>query len=405
MPKKKNAVRPDGLIAVQIYIGRVDGKRKYKTVYGRSQREADEKAAEVRAMLKKGIDITTARDSFSEWSKKWLKAKEADVSHVYYSGMCGKVDRINDWIGDIEIAKVRTSDMQEFIDSMAKSNEHTGKPTAKKTLADYKGICEQVFEMAIENRVLDYNPAKYIRIPQKAPKEHRRALTDEEQGWIINTPHRAQRAAMIMMYAGLRRGELIPLQWRDIDLINGTISITKSVEIISGKASVKSGGKTDSSIRVVDIPSILRNFLETEYAKSKATPFQIVCAGSNGGMMTESAFRRMWESYIRDLNFKYGNRMDKKGNIAKSKYNKNGLEITIPRFTPHWLRHTFATMLYLADVDVLTAKEQLGHSDIKTTLSIYTHLDQTYKRKSMKKLDDYLTGKSSMQVNMQVKDV
>ena len=62
-------------------------------------------------------------------------------------------------------------------------------------------------------------------------------------------------------------------------------------------------------------------------------------------------------------------------------------------------------MLYLAGVDVLTAKEQLGHSDIKTTLSIYTHLDQIYKRKSMKKLDDYLSGKSSMQVSVQVKDV
>lgn len=403
MPKRKNAVRADGLIAVQIYIGRVDGKRKYKTVYGRSQKEADDKAAEVRALLKKGIDIATARDAFSEWSDKWLKAKESDVSHVYYKGLSGKVNKINDWIGDFEISKVRTSDMQELIDNMAKYNERTGKPTAKKTLADYKGICEQIFEMAIENRVLDYNPARYIRIPQKSPKEHRRALTDDEQGWIIDTPHKAQTAAMIMMYAGLRRGELIPLQWRDVDLINGTISVTKSVEIIAGKPVVKSGGKTDSSVRVIDIPFALRDFLAREHDTSNATPFQIVCAGPDGGMMTESAFRRMWESYIRDLNFKYGNRMDKKGNVAKSKYNKNGVEITIPRFTPHWLRHTFATMLYLAGVDVLTAKEQLGHSDIKTTLSIYTHLDQTYKRKSMSKLDEYLMEKSYMQVNMQVK--
>ena len=67
-------------------------------------------------------------------------------------------------------------------------------------------------------------------------------------------------------------------------------------------------------------------------------------------------------------------------------------EITIPKFTPHWLRHTFATLLYLSGVDVLTAKEQLGHSDIKTTLSIYTHLDATYKRRSMNKLDTYLDG-------------
>ena len=56
----------------------------------------------------------------------------------------------------------------------------------------------------------------------------------------------------------------------------------------------------------------------------------------------------------------------------------------------HWLRHTFATMLYFAGVDILTAKEQLGHADIKTTLAIYTHLDKKHKRKEIDKLDVYL---------------
>ena len=54
------------------------------------------------------------------------------------------------------------------------------------------------------------------------------------------------------------------------------------------------------------------------------------------------------------------------------------------------LRHTFCTMLYFAGVDVLTAQQQMGHSDAKTTLGIYTHLDSIHKRKQMSKLDDYL---------------
>lgn len=62
----------------------------------------------------------------------------------------------------------------------------------------------------------------------------------------------------------------------------------------------------------------------------------------------------------------------------------------ISSFTPHWLRHTFATLLYLAGVDILTARDQLGHADIKTTLAIYTHLDKKYKRSNMGKLDEYL---------------
>lgn len=67
----------------------------------------------------------------------------------------------------------------------------------------------------------------------------------------------------------------------------------------------------------------------------------------------------------------------------------------IPSITAHWLRHTFATLLYLAGVDVLTARDQLGHSDIKTTLEIYTHLDKIYKRHSMDKLSRYISGEKS----------
>lgn len=70
-------------------------------------------------------------------------------------------------------------------------------------------------------------------------------------------PHRAQTAAMIMLYAGLRRGELIPLLWSDIDLKAGTISVNKSVEFINGAPNLKSGGKTDAATRTVFMPKLL----------------------------------------------------------------------------------------------------------------------------------------------------
>jgi integrase len=51
-------------------------------------------------------------------------------------------------------------------------------------------------------------------------------------------------------------------------------------------------------------------------------------------------------------------------------------------------------LLYFAGVDILTAKEQLGHSDVKMTLGIYTHLDEQHKRKSMSKLDEFLKSQA-----------
>ena len=69
----------------------------------------------------------------------------------------------------------------------------------------------------------------------------------------------------------------------------------------------------------------------------------------------------------------------------------------IQEFTAHQLRHTYASMLYMAGVDVLTARDQLGHTDIKTTLAIYTHLDKRYKVNSMDKLDSFLDKSKTSQ--------
>ena len=387
MPKTKK--RADGRYARQVYLGRNgDGRRQYKTVYGSSAKEAEDKALGIRLQLKKGIDVSAGQDTFGEWAAYWLSTKKGGVSDRHYQGLAGKVSLLSEWIGTQPIGRIRPADIQTIIQDLANCNPKTGRPTAKKTLQDIRSVASQIFSAAIENRVMDYNPAQYVRIPVKAPQEKRRALTPEEQQWIIDTPHRAQRAAMIMMYAGLRRGELIPLQWNDVDLAQGTISVTKSVEIIGGHPKIKAGGKTAGSCRVIDIPNRLVQFLTQE--KSDAGPFDLVCPSVKGTMLSESGFRRMWESYLSDLNFKYGNRLDKTGKLATSKCNPHGIERTIPPITAHWLRYTFATMLYLAGVDVLTARDQLGHSDIKTTLSIYTHLDKQYKRRSMDKLNAYL---------------
>ena len=73
--------------------------------------------------------------------------------------------------------------------------------------------------------------------------------------------------------------------------------------------------------------------------------------------MSDSAWKRMWESYMMDLHLKYGDFKDFIGNTPTSKFNPNGVPIIIETITAHNLRHTFATMLYFAGVDILTAKE------------------------------------------------
>jgi integrase len=400
MPKKRNTKRQDGRIAVQVYLGRVDGKRRYKTVYGRTQKEADEKALQVKLAMKKGIDVTAENDTFGQWAERWLKLKKESVSASQYGAYKSAIDHLNAKLKDTPLIKIRACDVQDVISDLAKYNANSNGPAARRTLLLIRSAASQVFRLAIDNRVIEYDPASTVKIPSKAPQNHRRALTMEEQQWIINTPHRAQRAAMIMMYAGLRRGEVIPLTWGDIDLRKRTISVNKSVEMVGAKVHLKNTAKTAYSIRVIDIPQRLVDFLKKEKPKN-AKNTDLVCTAANGAMLTKTSWRTMWNSYLAELNIKYGDFTDYcKATNKKwptSKYRPEKLPMVIPHFTAHWLRHTFATLLYMSGVDVLTAKEQLGHSDIKTTLAIYTHLDAKFKRKSMGKLNAYLNA-SQMQV-------
>ena len=120
----------------------------------------------------------------------------------------------------------------------------------------------------------------------------------------------------------------------------------------------------------------------------KTSPF--VLTSANGNMMTDTAWKRLYESYMHDLNLQYGNFV-----TVPNKYAPTKAPMMINPFTPHELRHTFCTIMYEAGVDVLTAKEQMGHSDVKTTLSIYTHLSSLHKERDIQKLNEFLSSSSA----------
>lgn len=380
MAKMKNTARKDGRVKASVYIGLDEkGKKKYKYVYADNNRELQKKVDEIKTRLGKGLDITADRDSFGFWRDKWLKFKSSDVSENWHKALVINAAKL-DPIKNMEVIKLRAVDLQDILVDLARDG------LSKRVIKAVRDIAISVIEFAIENRVLDYNPFSYTHIPAKVkPEEKRRALTLEEQSWIVNTPHRAQLPAMIMMYAGLRRGELFALMWSDIDLDAGTISVNKSVVMKNGKPTIKRGGKTKAAERTVYIPKCLVDFLDSQPHTSL-----YVCTTKEGKMMTDSAWRRLWESYIADLNMKYGKFPE--NNKPKSKFQPGGVDIIIPQFTAHWLRHTFVTNLYNAGIDAAVTKDQAGHSDIKTTLDIYTTLDNENRKTSMEKVDKYLSG-------------
>lgn len=388
MPKKSNTRRADGRIAVQVYLGRIDGKRKYKTVYGNTQKEAEQRADELRFKLNKGIDIARDKDAFALWANHWLSIKEVEVSADQFNLLKARANVFIDFIGNEKISEVQSIELQQILNSIAKQNPTTGNPSAKNTMRSYFQIINAIFENAIDNRIIDFNPARNLKIPNDAPQKQRRSLTPEERQRVIEFKHRAQPAAMLMMFSGLRRGEATALRWTDIDFERRIIIVSRSYNFKQREFKPPKNGKS----RIVSIPQIL-----VEYLSSLERNSIYVLTSANGNLMSDTAWKRLFDSYIFDLNLKYGN-----FSTPHTKFEPHEIPLVIRPFTPHDLRHTFCTMMYEAGIDVLVAKEQMGHSDVKTTLSIYTHLDALHKERDLQKMDDFLQNYQNAS-HMQVK--
>lgn len=381
MPKARNKKREDGRLQSKVYLG----NGKYKYVYAATNKELQQKIDEIKMKLGKGIDVSAENDTFGFWSDRWIELKRMDVTEKRWRSYDSRRHYLDE-LAYQPIGKIKTAQIQKIIvDCATKPSEATGKPLARQTLINLKNIASQIFKLAIANRVTEFNPAENVKVPKETPKETRQPLTDEQQLWVRETPHRAQTAAMIMMYAGLRRGELMALTWSDIDLENRTITVNKAVEFAGNTGKVAPTTKTESGMRTVYIPDILVEYLKNQPRKT----FLVSCQVS-GKLHSETSWKRMWESYMNTMNAKYGDFSSIIGSAPKKSQKKRPM--IIPTFTPHQLRHTYITMLYLAGVDVMTAKEQAGHSDIQTTLNIYTHLDKNHKQKNIDKLNNFLNG-------------
>ena len=167
----------------------------------------------------------------------------------------------------------------------------------------------QIMDYAIENDLAFRNVFAKVKIPA-APETERKPLTDEQIRLVTEhwQGHRAGVGALIMLYCGLRRGELIPLTWADVDLEEKAITINKSVDTVSNTYTVKQGAKTEAGSRVVDIPDCIIPALRQ--AKASADGL-LVLPGADGGLLTNQGYKRLWESYMHYLNICAGGR-DKK---------------------------------------------------------------------------------------------
>ena len=307
---------------------------KGKQFLGKTAQEAEAKRNAYKYEIEHGIEQIKSISLF-DFVEQWLPVAKANVTKHTYNHYALIMEMLTDECGEKQISSITPQDIKKVW------NKFQGKSQSYINKARY--LYNGMFSSAIEEGYCRTNPctAKSAK-PIKGTKGTHRCLTDEEIHLIETTPHRMQFAAMIMLKAGLRRGEMLAIDKSHIH--DDKIWITEAVQFGNNQPKVGKT-KTESSVRTVPLFSALKPFVDTMDDK-------YIISNRTGGICTKKSFEQCWKSYMRCLSEKAGHEIS---------------------FRPYDLRHTFITKARDKGIDIHIVMGWVGHSSEHMILQIYDH--------------------------------
>lgn len=344
--------RPDGRFQKKVTLP--NGKTKTLYSSASSERLAIKDFNEQLLSYKEKVENNLLFESVAEqWAEEHFPKMQNNTLKQYRPCLAAAIE----FFKGFKINEIKATHIKRYM------KELESKGLAQKTIKNRMLVVSLVFKYAQIDEsfehVIEHNPCTDISVSRNLPKTKRLPATKEDEKKICNnTDSLFGTLAYLYLTTGCRRGEAVALTPSDVDTKEKTISITKTVEWIGSKPQIKNCPKTDAGLRKVPVTDKLI-FLLRPYMKQKYL-FQ----NNKGELIDNSQFTRQWNKYK---------------------------ELAGIDCTPHQLRHSYATILFDAGVDVKTAQAWIGHSDINTTLAIYTHLSEQKQKEAKEKLYKHLT--------------
>lgn len=387
--RKRRGERDDGRILVTLVVGRDDnGKVVRKYFYGRSRKEAEKKRDDYKRMQEMGISADADDMTLNDWIDEWLQRYKQDVNPNYVNNFMVQVNRLRAALGGRLIRSIREADLQGALFSL--------RGMSSSSINKYHTVIRQVFMRAQRNKIIPDNPAEDLTVPEGTEGTHRSLEKWESEAILFHwREHRAGLWAMLMLLCGLRRGEMIALDWSNVDMENRQIRVCEAAVVLTNQTRVVDRTKTTAGMRVLPICWQLYDALDAVPVEDRVGR---VCVSAKGKQLSESAFSRGWNGFnlamTRILNGEPVLQPGKRSDLEKQRIADDIASGTRKVFDvrAHDLRHTFATALYDAGVSVKAAQYYLGHADIRMTLDLYTHLSEDRENAERSQLVGFLDG-------------
>lgn len=368
--------------------------------------ELREKEIDVLRDIMDGVRADKNNLTINDLYYSWLQVKRGLKDNTFSNYKYMYEMFVEPDFGKSKLVDLKRSDVRGFYNCLVDA-----RGLKVNTIDSIHTVLHQVLELGVEDDYLRYNPAdnalKELKKARNLEVEKRRALTVAEQdkfeGFLSKQGqyHRWYPFFTVMLWTGMRVGEITGLRWSDVDLANETISVnhtlvyycTRSEE---GQVFAINTPKTKAGERTIPmLPKVKEAFLlEKAYQEEvglKSTAEvdgyrDFVFVNRFGNVQHQGTLNKALRRIIRDCNFE----------VLDRDHSEN--PILLPKFSCHSLRHTFTTRMCEAGVNIKAMQAILGHADAETTLDIYADATKELKKAELISFEEYFNEHKKAQL-------
>jgi integrase len=361
--------RSPGSYRIRYSLGRdpVSGKRRFASATVRGTRkQAERELVRLLRTVDTGEHVDPSRITVGQWLALWLNSTRVEVSpktHERYAEIvrCYLVPAV----GGIQLQRLTTVDIQKGYNAFDRN-------PSPRTRRHIHRILKSALARAVEQQALVRNPAALARLP-KVEREPITALTVEQSKTLLEAIRHTTTywPTLIAVATGMRRGEILALRWKNVDLDQGLVRVVASLEQTKSGLRFKST-KTEKA-RAVTLPRFaveeLRRWKREQAERLlrlgiRQSGMALVCCREDGAPKQPESLTHEFTYLV--------------GRIRAQDF---------PRIRFHDLRHSHATQLLASGVHPKIVQERLGHSTITTTMDLYSHVSETMQSDATARLD------------------
>jgi integrase len=365
MPKVEKT--PKGYATRLSLTDPLTGRRVQKRISARTIRLLDAEVARVRAEWNSGTYIEPDRTTVSQWLRTWHSTYRASPNTRYQRGYHIKT-YIEPELGDIPLVRLRYSHCQDFVDKLVM------KGLAPNSVRAIVSTLSVALIQAVRRQLIAANPCDDLVLPSIGPK--RWCVLDEQQARLLVSETRddlLHAAWVLFITLGVRRGELIALDWRDVDLSAGTLRIERTLtRMESGKRHVGDEAKTDAGRRTIRLPQVCLDALRRHRARQNERRLSLGELWQDDGALFDQGDGTRLSPDVLSRQFR-----DVKQRL--------GLPVGLRL---HDLRHSAITLMLVSGVPLMAVTRMVGHSSPATTMSTYAHVLRTMEDQATDRIDD-----------------